>query len=535
MDKLDMDTTFHNESLRGSTTIDNAALRADRIDEEGLTFRFVARHHPMLVWWSFFYAMSAVGWGFDAQVNGAMIGVASFRRDFGYIFEGEAVLPANWQTAFNTVSSIGQFFGGFVCSWTADRVGRRGALLAGLIICTGGIIGQVLSTTRVAFLMSKLILGLGLGFYLSIGPLVTSEITPVVLRGLSTAGVNLGIALGQLLSNAVVKGFGERDDRWAYRAPFALQLFFVAFLLSGLWFAPESPWYLVRTGRYEEAEASMKKLWGKDKRVDVKVAAMRASHLAHAENDKPSILQCFQGTNLIRTGISTGVFLCQHLVGIIFVLGYSSYFFQLAGLDPSKSFDLGVGVTACGVLGNFLSWFTVNKYGRRKQFLAGMATLTGILFLIGIMDVVPSSGAKWVQAAATVVYAFVYFNTIGALAFVLLGETSTPSLRGHTTALATATQSGMGIAMNIAIPYMVNPDEANLKGKVGFVFGGLAALATALCFFYIPELKGKSFDQINSLFEQKVSPRHMGSYKSEDIEHENVECKKEMVEAEAVM
>lgn len=62
MDKLDMDTTVHSESLRGSTTIDNAALRADRIDEEGLTFRFVARHHPMLVWWSFFYAMSAVGW-----------------------------------------------------------------------------------------------------------------------------------------------------------------------------------------------------------------------------------------------------------------------------------------------------------------------------------------------------------------------------------------------------------------------------------------------------------------------------------------
>ena len=108
-----------------------------------------------------------------------MIGVASFRRDFGYMFEGEAVLPADWQTAFNSVSSIGQFFGGFVCSWTADRIGRRGALLAGLIICTGGIIGEVVSSTRVAFLMSKLILGLGLGFYLSIGPLVTSEVSTI--------------------------------------------------------------------------------------------------------------------------------------------------------------------------------------------------------------------------------------------------------------------------------------------------------------------------------------------------------------------
>ncbi|KAH7121296.1 maltose permease [Dendryphion nanum] len=525
MEKLNIETLEReNVTVPDKTIIDEAALQADRLDEEGLTFSYVIRHHPALVWWSFFYAMSAVGWGFDAQVNGAMIAVPSFRRDFGYVFQGEPVLPADWQTAFNTVSAVGQFFGGFMCSWTADRIGRRWSLLVGIVVCSGAIVGQILSETRVAFVMSKLILGLGLGFYLTIGPMVTSEITPVVLRGLSSAGINLGIAVGQLLSNAAVKGFGERQDRWAYRGPFALQLFFAAFLLAGFWFAPESPWYLIRKGRYAEAELSMRKLWGKDKDVAVKVAAMKASHLRHAENDKPSVLDCFRGINLLRTGISTGVFLCQHLVGIIFVLGYSSYFFQLAGLDPARSFDLGVGVTACGVLGNILSWFTVNRFGRRPIFLIGMATLTLLLFLIGIMDIVPSSGAKWVQAAATVIYAFVYFNTIGAAAFVLLGETSATSLRGPTTALATATQSVLGIAMNIAIPYMVNPDEANLRGKVGFVFGGLAAAGTAVCFFYIPELKGKSFDQINTLFERKISPRRMGSYKAEDLEHEGVEA-----------
>ncbi|KAF2016312.1 general substrate transporter [Aaosphaeria arxii CBS 175.79] len=523
MEKTDSETVVRNESISKSgnpVVVDEAALLADRTDEEGLTFRYVMKNHPSLVWWSFFYAMSAVGWGFDAQVNGAMISVPAFRRDFGYIFEGQPVLPAVWQTSFNVVSSVGQFFGGFLCAWTADRIGRKYALAIGAVVCAGGIVGQVVTASKVGFLMSKLVLGFGLGFYLSIGPLVTSEITPVVLRGLATAGVNLGIALGQLLSNAAVKGFGERDDRWAYRGPFALQLFFAVFLLAGVWFAPESPWYLVRKGRYEEAEHAMQQLWGAHKPVAVKVAAMKASHESHAEAAQPSILECFRGTNLIRTGISTGVFVCQHLVGIIFVLGYSSYFFQLAGLDPSRSFDLGVGVTACGVLGNILSWFTVNRYGRRSNFLLGMCVLTALLLLIGIMDVVPSSGAKWVQAAATVIYAFVYFNTIGALAFVLLGETSNPSLRGNTTALATATQSALGIAMNIAIPYMVNPDEANLKGKVGFVFGGLAALATVGCFFYVPELKGKSFDQINTLFEKKVPPRHMGKYTAEDIDHE---------------
>jgi MFS family permease len=202
--------------------------------------------------------------GFDAQINGAMISVSAFRRDFGYIFEGEAVLPASWQTAFNMVSSVGQFFGGFMCSWTADKIGRKGALAAGLLLCSGGIFGEIFSATRVAFLMSKLILGLGLGFYLTIGPMACSEIAPVVLRGISTAGINLGIALGQLLSNAVVKGFGQWTSRWAYAAPFAIQMFFVVFLATGFWFVPESPWYLVRVGKDEQALQALQKLWGKN-------------------------------------------------------------------------------------------------------------------------------------------------------------------------------------------------------------------------------------------------------------------------------
>jgi hypothetical protein len=131
-------------------------------------------------------------------------------------------------------------------------------------------------------------------------------------------------------------------------------------------------------------------------------------------------IDCFKGTNLVRTLISTGVFACQHLAGIIFVLGYSTYFFELAGLDTSKSFDLGVGVTACGLAGNLISWVVVNGYGRRKVFVQGMFTLTSILMLIGIMDVVPSDVAKWVQAACTVIHAFVYFLTIGASKFLLI-------------------------------------------------------------------------------------------------------------------
>lgn len=149
-----------------------------------------------------------------------------------YQFEGDWVIPAPWLSGFNSISSVGQFFGGFACSWLSDRVGRKLSLLAGLVLVTGGAFGEVFAFTRPAFLIGKLILGVGLGFFLTIGPLYTSEVAPVVLRGIATGGINFAIVIGQLLSNAVIKGFGGRDDTWSYRGPFALQFLFVGKFLQ---------------------------------------------------------------------------------------------------------------------------------------------------------------------------------------------------------------------------------------------------------------------------------------------------------------
>lgn len=254
-----------------------------------------------------------------------MISVPAFRRDFGYVFDGQYVLPASWQTAFNCIGSPGSLIGAFACSWLADRYGRKSALIGAMLTCTGGIIGQIVSTTRVAFLISKLVLGFGLGFYLTIGPMMTSELTPVILRGIATAGVNLGIAIGQLLSNSVVAGFGNRTDLWSYRAPFAIQLAFVALLLAGFYWAPESPVWLVKQNRLADAERNLEKLWGRDIDLPAKVNALKITIAEEANGkDEISYRDCFKGTNRIRSIISMGVFVCQHAVGIIFVLGFSS-------------------------------------------------------------------------------------------------------------------------------------------------------------------------------------------------------------------
>ncbi|WKT49352.1 MFS transporter superfamily [Fusarium oxysporum f. sp. vasinfectum] len=488
----DKDATVEHMAVSDKHTLDQ--IQVANANEHNLTFRDVARKHPKIIWWSFFWCMCA---GVSIRkLMAPWLVLPAFRKYYGHELDGDWVIPADWLTAFNIVSSVGQFFGGFACSAISDRMGRKRSLTLGVLIVTGGIMGESFASTRAAFVVSKLILGVGVGFYLTLGPITCSEIAPTVLRGLSTAGVNLAIAVGQLISNSVTSGFGNRDDVWAFRGPFLAQLVFSVFLFFGSFLSPESPWYLVRAGKTEEARAVLQNLYGSEFEASEKLQAIQQTVEEEASMASPSYISAFQGTDRIRTLISIGVFACQHAVGIIFVLSFSTYFFQLAGLDVRKSLNLGVGVTACGVAGNIRSWFIINRYGRRPIFVVGMFACTTILLLIGILDVVPTGAAKWVMSSLTVVFSFRLL----------------PHDRARTTALATATQAIFGIIMFFAVPYMVNPDVGNLGGKVGFIFGGLSAFASILCIFYIPELKGRTYQEIDTLFYRRVPIRKMGSY-----------------------
>lgn len=62
-----------------------AKIAADNDQERSLTLALVARNHPKLLFWSFFWCLTAVGWGFDTQVNGAMISVPAFRAYYGQV------------------------------------------------------------------------------------------------------------------------------------------------------------------------------------------------------------------------------------------------------------------------------------------------------------------------------------------------------------------------------------------------------------------------------------------------------------------
>ena len=154
------------------------------------------------------------------------------------------------------------------------------------------------------------------------------------------------------------------------------------------------------------------------------------------------------------------------------------------------------------------------KFGRRTLYNYGLSVLVVLQFVIGILDCVPGrpSGAIWAESALMLVWNFFYDMSVGPVCFVLLSECSATRVRSKTIAAATAAQGVLGVAMTIAIPYMINPAQANMQGKLGFFFGGLALLCFTWAFFRVPETMGRTYEELDLLFEKRVPARKFQGY-----------------------
>lgn len=238
----------------------------------------------------------------------------------------------------------------------------------------------------------------------------------MALRHYLTSYVCLCWALGQLISAGVLNGFQSNVTQWAFRVPFAIQWIWPIPLAILLFFIPESPYWLARCGKLDEAEKVLHRLASEKHPTDIQKQLAMIVHTNKIEEELDSgsgYLDCFKGINLRRTEIVCLVFVAQNTTGVA-IGGTPTYFFVQAGVGSEHVFKFATGALGLASVGVIISWFLLYRIGRRTLYVWASGALGILLLVIGIVSTVSQSqGASFAQATFVLLWEIIFYATIG--------------------------------------------------------------------------------------------------------------------------
>lgn len=275
-----------------------------------------------------------------------------------------------------------------------------------------------------------------------------------------------------------------------------------------IFFAPESPWWLIRRGRKAEALRSIERLGDKGERSHKTLAMIERTVQLEAEmGGSPTLLDLIKGTDLRRTAIICMMYASQNFAGNL-IANQATFFFEQAGISTDKSFQLNLINSCLQFVANALSWPLSAWFGRRTIYLWGTAINVTFLFILAICGSVHQNHqTSYAQACLGVIISFVYAGAMGPITYTIIAETSAVRLRALSTGIGRAAYYVAEIPMIFLASQMLNQTGWNLAGKCGYVWGSTAIVCWILAYFFLPELKNRSYREIDILFNRKVPAR----------------------------
>ncbi|KAJ6042992.1 maltose permease [Penicillium canescens] len=500
--------------LEGPTVHDNDLAVADLSFKDQL---MAAKHHRRAVLAAFACSTTPILIGYDLTLVGSIIANTQFIRQFGVYDQASQAwsLPADHQLVWSIVQYVTAMVVAIVSGSLNDTFGRRVCFLLTVGLAVVGTFVELFSTNWKVWIVAKLFMGATMGSMQANTQTFVSEITPTAIRGLTLSLFQFWIIVGQLIASCVLEGTSHLGNSWSWRGAVVSQFGPALFCLAMFFaFVPESPYYLVSQSKIADARASLARLRPRNTDINTleeEVREMQAT-LEHesqlrAAASSISYLECFQGTNLRRTLLACLPVVMQILTGYPLCGNYLSYFLTLSGIH--NAFLITMISTIVSLLAALAAFILIERVGRRPQMLTGCYGMLACLLVISILGF-EGLGQGWnyrALAAFCIIWALFYFSSVGAVGWAIVGEISSSRLRAKTTSLAALSSSLFNMAWSIAIPYLVNKEDANLGAKSGLIFLGMGFVCTGICFFALPETKGRSFGALDALFEARTPAR----------------------------
>jgi len=471
-------------------------------------------------WWkaivfSFFMSLCVVMEGYDTSLMNKFFAFQPFRNKFGDEIDadGNKLVSSRWQTIILNGTQVGCILGLIVNGYITEWIGYKKTMIGSMLFMTGAIFIPFFSTGLEMFLVGGIIQGLPWGVFQTLAISYAADLCPTHLRGYMTSWINMCWVIGGLLSTGILTGLMKNTTQWGYRIPFALQWIWPIPIILATFLAPESPWWLVRQGRIDEAKAAIRQITTPTDGVEFDLDAHVEMMVVTDQYEKQvgagtNYWHLFRGSDLHRTEVSAMAFITQALCGVPF-MGFGTQFMQGVGLSQDDSFHLTIGQDCLGLVGCFIAWWIMTRFGRRPIYLVGLSAIFIILLIVGFIGLAPSTNknASLAGGVLIILMIFCFQLSLGPICYSLAAEIPSSRLRVKTVALSRASYNSIVFVTNTIMPKMVGKNDWNWGAKGGFFWAGIALLFIAWGYFRLPEPKGFTYSELDLMFEHKVSAR----------------------------
>jgi SP family arabinose:H+ symporter-like MFS transporter len=447
--------------------------------------------------------------GFDTAVISGAINFLRVQFHLNALMEGWIMSSA----------LVGCVVGAAVAGLLADKFGRKKILLFSALLFIVSALGSAIATTPTFLVIARIVGGIGVGFAAMVAPMFISELSPANMRGRLVSLYQLAITLGILVSYLTNAGLLHYAGSHLTGDGSFMNLYMVTEVWRGmlgsniipallffifLLFVPESPRWLIKENKTEEAKVILTRING------LQEAMTELNDIRNTISEEKGSFKQLLAPG-IRVALIIGLVLpfLSQLTGITTLMYYAPAIFEKAGLGANSAMGSAAIIGFFNMIFTVVAIWKIDKWGRKPILIWGFIGLSIALFLIGILSNRATVSTEFLLGAF-VLYIAIFAATIGPAVWVVISEIYPTKIRGRAMSLGTLSLFVGSVFVTQTYPI--------LRESVGigntFIFYGLVMLPAS--FFVkkmLPETKGKSLEDIERHWSQKEEKKKVEMFK----------------------